>query len=327
MAESKQPDIPDEASEWYSSRRADTLRNVEGQLNQLAEGYSALDNAWNSLNERENIAHDELNTREIVAIQAERQRLQNEAAQVQRGWDALQIEKHKIVQSNDPQFSELLESSSQPAQMFLRTHRQNLEGDANALKRLLHADARCKAVGIKPDSRNYFSALETAVGLDASDRNLDDFDEMRASSNATRREGKDNAARKGEGATEAQKVMARNLPGISEDEYLKACAQPFSQAAQVTVDPDELAFGQGKGMQVSLDETPKQAPVKYKAPDPKSSVTLSPAELALIENIAVQTNTPLAQARKDFAAQKLALHSGKSSHMLYQDRLKAMGQA
>jgi hypothetical protein len=131
-------------------------------------------------------------------------------------------------------------------------------------------------------------------------------------------------------ATEAQKVMARNLPGISEDEYLKACAQPFSQASQtVSLEPDELNFGDNsKGLEVNLgDETPKQAPAKYKQPNPKTSVNLSPVELSLIEHMAVTTGKPLAEMRKEFAAQKLALHSGKTSNMLYQDRLKAMGQA
>ena len=100
MAASEQNDIEnepqaDDAAEWYNSRRADTLRQVESGLNQLAEGYSALDNQWNSLNERENQAHDELDTRVIVAIQAERQRLQSEAAQIQNGWHSLQIEKQR----------------------------------------------------------------------------------------------------------------------------------------------------------------------------------------------------------------------------------------
>jgi hypothetical protein len=193
------------------------------------------------------------------------------------------------------------------------------------LKRLMHADARCKAVGLKPDSRNYFSALETAMGFSADDRNLDDLKgEFDESTNTYRQERKQDKPKVE--ATEAQKIMARNLPGVSEQDYLAAVAQPFSQAAQtVSLEPDELNFGQSKSMEVSLDETPKPAPVKYKAPDPKTSVNLSPAELALIENMAVQTNTPLSEARKAFAQQKLALHSGKTSHMLYEDRLKAMG--
>ena len=130
-------------------------------------------------------------------------------------------------------------------------------------------------------------------------------------------------------ATPEQRVMAKNLPGVTEDEYLKACAQPFSNAAQtISLEPDDLNFGQSnKAIEVKFDESPKPSPAKYRQPNPKSSVTLSPAELSLIEHMATQTGQSLQEAKTEFAKQKLALHSGKTSHMLYQDRLKAMGQA
>jgi hypothetical protein len=335
MSEIEKNNTPDDATEWYSSLRDRNIRQVDASLNEIASASSNLEHQWNELGTAEETAHDELNTREIVRIQAEKQRLMQEAQQLQQGYSALQNERQRLETHADPAFDELIANSSAPSQMFLRTFRHKLEGDANALKRLMHADARCKAVGIKPDSRNYFSALETAMGFSADDRNLDDLKgEFDESTNTYRQERKQPKVQ----ATEAQKIMARNLPGISEDEYLKACSQPFSQASQtVQLEPDALDFGQNnanaallgegsKGMEVNFDEAPKKAPARYKAPDPKTSVNLSPAELALIENMAVQTNTPLAEARKAFAQQKLALHSGKTSHMLYEDRLKAMGQ-
>ena len=319
MAELRQPDIPDDAAEWYSSRRSDTLRQVESGLNQLAEGYSALDNAWNSLNERENIAHDELNTRDIVAIQAERQRLQSEAAQIQNGWHNLQIEKHKLEQSNEPKFLEILNSSSHPAQMFLRAHRDRLENDPTALRQLLFADARARASGLTVDGKHYFAALEAAVGLDASDRSLDDFselsDEMRQSRNATRREATGKVK-----ATEAQRVMAKNLPGVSEDEYLKACASPFSQAASVTIEPDELSLGQSsKGMQVSLDETPKKTIDHSKYKPSQRSMTLSAAQVALCKDMGVD---PI-----DYVKNSLKVKNGETTHQWYEQRLKSQGLA
>ena len=122
--------------------------------------------------------------------------------------------------------------------------------------------------------------------------------------------------------------MARIFPGVREEDYLKACAQPFSQASQtVSVDQDELNFCQSnKGMQVNLDETPKQAPVKYKAPNPKTSVTLSPTELSLVEHMATATGKPLSEMRKEFAANKIALRDGKApGYQLYAEKLRSEG--
>ncbi len=321
-----EPQPKDEAADWYNSRRADTLRQVDGQLNELASGYSALENAWSQLDYRENEGHDSLDTRILQSVWNERQQLQQQAAQISNAYATLQNERQRLEQHSDPSFDDLLNGSSQKAQLFLTAHRRELQDNPAALKRLLRADALYKASLGKPDTNQYFEILKTAADL--GEPNADDFsessDEMRASSNATRRESSAKVK-----ATEAQRVMARNLPGISEDEYLKACSQPFSNAAQtVSLEPDDLNLGNNsKGMSVSFDEAPKQAPVKYRPPSPKSSVNLSPAELSLIEHMATQTGQSLQEAKTEFARQKLALHSGKTSHMLYEDRLKAMGQA
>ncbi len=322
---------PDEATQWYRENQSATLAQVEGRLNELSSGYDALQNTWNELGAKEEEAHQALDTRELIRIERERARIETEAAQIHNGYSALQNEKARLAQNPDPKFDDILNSSSQPSQMFLRVHRAQLEKDPARLRQLIFSHARAVASGLKPDSANYFKAIEAACGFDPADRDLSDFDdsaEMQQARNATKRDDKPKAPEST--ATEAQRVMSQNLPGVSPDEYLTACAQPFSQAAQtVSLEPDEhLDFGNNsKPMEVSFDEAPKQPPARYKAPNPKTSVTLSPAELALIENMAVQTNTPLAEARKSFAQQKLLLHSGKSSQMLYQDRLKAMGQA
>lgn len=328
MSEIEKNNAPDDASEWYSSLRDNNIRQVEASLNEIASAHGNLENQWNELGTAEETAHDELNTREIVRIQAEKQRLMQEAQQLQQGYSALQNERQRLETHSAPTLDELIANSSAPSQMFLRTHRHKLENDPAALKQLMYADARAKAVGLKPDSRQYFSALETAVGLDASDRSLDDFselsDEMRSSKNSTRRDGKDKVQ-----ATEAQRAMARNLPGVSEAEYLAQIAQPFSQAATVTVEPDELNFGQNnKGLEVNLgDEKPKAAPAKYRQPNPATSVNLSKTELELIDHMATQAGKSIQEMRVEFARNKQLLHSGRSGHQLYQDRLRSMGQA
>ncbi len=318
---------PDDAAQWYAERNADNLRQVESQLNELATFHSQLETTWNTLDEKENAAHDQLDTRTIVAVQTERQRLLNEASKVQNGWNQLQKQKQYLEQHAEPNFSDVLSSSGPQAQLFLRTFKHKLEGDPDALRRLMLADARATAVGLKPGSTHWAKSLEASMGFDPADRSLSDFDdsaEMQQAKNATKRDDKPKVQ-----ATEAQKIMARNIPGISEDEYLAQIASPLSQAAQtVSLEPDELNFGNNnKGMDVSFDETPKKAAVdvtKYK-PGP-NAVTLSPAEVELCEHMAVSTNRPKKDVLKEFAVNKSALHSGKSGHQLYADKMRSEGR-
>ena len=307
---------PDEAAEWYNNQRQSSLRQVDSQLNELASGYSSIENTWRELDEKEELAHDGLDTRSIVAIQTERQRLASEAAQIQEGWNALQAKKRDLETKGEPDFSSVLNSSSEKARLFMRAHRHNLENNPDAMRRLLYADARAKAVGLKPDSSSYFKALEASMGFDSSDRSLDDFTELSEDASAPNTYKVTETKSKSK-ATPAQRAMARSLPGISEAEYLAAVENPFSQAAQPY---DDSEFGQ-KSMEVNLDETPKQAPVKYKSPDPKTSVNLSPTELSLIENMAAQTRRPVAEVRREFAENKLALHAGQTRFQLTEAKL------
>ena len=321
----------DDAAEWYNDLRANSIRQVDASMVDLETRYNSLAQQYTDTEKRQEEWIDD--NRTVLETERELVRLKAEAQEVSNAYATLQNERQRLEQHQDPRFEELLNNSSAPSQMFLRVHRHKLSDPAK-LRQLLHADARCRAVGLKPDSRQYFSALEAAVGLSADDRSLDDFKgEFDESTNTYRQEratSRDKAKDKPEiQATEAQKVMARNLPGVDEQDYLKACAQPFSQASQtVSLEPDELNFGDNsKGLEVSLDEAPKKPAVdvsRYK-PGP-SSVTLNPTEKDLCVNMATTTGRPVNEVLKEFAKQKLALHSGKSSHMLYEDRLKAMGQ-
>lgn len=194
----------------------------------------ALENTWSTLDETENAAHDSLDTREIVRIQNDRSRLLQEAQQLQNGYAALQAERQRLEQHSDPSYADILNNNSPKSQLFLRVHRSKLKGDANALKRLMHADARCKAVGLKPDSSRYFEALD----FSPDDRSLNDFselsDEMREARDATTRTRQKQEPQ----LTSEQRAMARNLPGVTEEEYLAAVANPFSAAASsVEVEP------------------------------------------------------------------------------------------
>jgi len=321
---------PDASESWYSEREARIQAErsrVDAQENLISNAYSGLENQWAELDRLENDAHDaydRLDTREIVRIQGERQRLLGEANQLRTGYEALQSEKAQLDRAGKLDYQTLVDNSSEKSKLFLQVFRSKIEHDPAALRRLLHADSVVRSSNIPVDSNDYFAAIERHMGFKPEERRFEFENERQDEApNQAKRE---RTADKVE-ATEAQKIMARNLPGVSEDEYLAAVAQPFSQAATVTVEPDQLDFGQNsKGIEVSFDETPKKAPARYKAPDPKTSVNLSPAEIALVENMAVQTSRPLAEVRTEFAKQKLALHAGKTSHMLYQDRLKAMGQ-
>ena len=286
-------------------------------------------NAGIELEREQEDAHDnmgitpEASSRTLINIERERQRLLGEADQLRNGYEALQAEKSQIERAVKLDYQTLVDNSSEKSKLFLQVFRSRLEHDPAALRRLLHADSVARASSIPVDSNDYFAAIEQHMGFKPEERRF----EFESERNAT----KEKPAKQEHKieATEAQKIMARNLPGVSEQDYLAQIANPFSQAATVTLEPDQLDFGQNsKGLEVNLgEETPPKPAVKYRVPNPKTSVNLSPAELSLIENMAVQTNTPLAEARKAFAQQKLALHSGKTSHMLYQDRLKAMGQA
>ena len=99
--------------------------------------------------------------------------------------------------------------------------------------------------------------------------------------------------------------MSRSIQGITPDEYLKAAAQPFSQAA-TAVDTDETIDSEPE-MTVRFEEAAKPEPKRYRAPDPKTSVTLSPVERELISNMAATTGRPQAEVQREFAENKLRL--------------------
>jgi hypothetical protein len=330
MSNENENTAPDEATQWHNERRADALRQVESRLNELSTGYDTLNQNWSALDEKENSAHESLDTRTLQAIWNERQRIQNDAQQIQQGWSAVQSEKSRLEQNADPRFEELLNGSSTKAQLFLRSHKHQLN-DPAALRKLMFSDARARASGLTPDSNSYFKALEVAMGFE-NDRSLDDFKhEFDESANETKRSEPKEKEAKFRPSPE-QLEMSRSLNGISQDEYLKACAKPFSDAANtVEVEPTNFESNSHKSLEVQLNEPAKKPAVdarKYRKLDPKTSVNLSPAELELISNMAVQTGQSVAELRKEFAINKLNLSQGKAGHyQLHHEKLRSEGRA
>lgn len=309
----------DDAAEWYNSQRDSAIRQVDEALNDLSTRHSQLENQWNELEKNDNLDYGTpREARDIILQQA---RIENEAAQIKGHWSTLQAERQRLETHTDPAYEELVANSSPKSQLFLRVHRSRLEGDPARLRQLMYADARCKAVGLRPDSSQYFSALEAAVGLDASDRNLDDFselsdesDEMRTAKNATKR---DEAKRSDVQLTPEQAGIAKDL-GITSDEYAASMKNPFSQASVAIGDesnasaPIEVKFEQEKrGPSRAVD------PAKYKPG--AQSMTLSPAMVKFCEESGIDP--------KEYVRNKLAVDSGKTSHQWYEQRLKSQGLA
>jgi hypothetical protein len=314
---------PDESAAWYNERRTDALRQVEQSLSDLESRHSALEQSHQDAEQREEQGHTDYDTRALVQAIRDKGRFEQEAAQISNAYSTLQAERQRLEQHHDPRFDELLNSSSEPSKMFLRAHRHKLENNPNALKQLLYADARAKAVGLKPDSNVYFRSLEAAIGLEANDRRTDDFFESEPKANETK------PAKQERKELSPEQVRFCKDSGIPEESYAAYAQNPFSQAsATVEVGPDELDFGQNsKDMEVSLDESPKKPAVDVSRYKPSSqSVTLNPTEKDLCVNMASVTGRPVNEVLREFAANKIALRDGKApGYQLYNEKLRSEG--
>jgi hypothetical protein len=328
----KNTTAPDESAAWYNERRTDALRQVEQSLSDLETRYSTIEQSYQAAELAEQQSHkgyDDMSpgaSRALVQALQDKQRYEKEADEVKNAYSTLQAEKQRLEQRSDPQFSELLNGSSEKSQLFLRTFRHKLENNPNALKQLLYADARAKAVGLKPDSNVYFRSLEAAVGLEADDRSTDDFfkSEKPASDRAR---GKHESQERKELSPEQVRFCKDS--GIPEESYAAYAQSPFSQAASAVDEPTSFDTRAHKSMEVQLDD---EAPAKrvdvskYKAPNPKTSVNISATEKEICVNMASVTGRPVNEVLREFAANKIALRDGKAGHyQLYADKLASEG--
>ena len=315
---------PDPAEIWHREREGrieSDRQRLSAQTALLEQAYGGLENQWNELDRVEEDSHESLNTREIVRGQSEKARLLSEAEQIRNGYTALKQEKEALERTSKLEYNALLENSSPPSQMMLRAYRNKLENDPAAMRKLLFEHNRAVAAQITPDTSDYFRHLESAMGWKDDERQTN----FRRSENGASKT-KDTKAKE-YSLTPEQREFARNLNGITEEEYAKACSQPFSNAANADdfyVDPGlDVDSGREPELTVRFEESAKPEPKRYRAPDPKTSVTLSPAERELISNMAATTGRPQAEVQREFAEQKLRLHSGKSGYQLYGDKLSS----
>lgn len=133
--------------------------------------------------------------------------------------------------------------------------------------------------------------------------------------------------------TADQLEMARSLNGISEKEYIDAVNKSLAydphdnRAAEEYLDPNSFVdTGKEPELEVRF-EAPKTETKRYKMdPNSKTAVKLSPAEVELIQHMSVSTGRPLAEVKREFAEQKLRLHSGKAgNYQLYDAKLASEG--
>lgn len=310
------------AETWYNERAARVdaeKQQLEAQSTLVETTYNNLSARYDQLSAEEERAHDALDTRQIVALQEEKTRILNEGNQLREGYTALQQQREQIERGAKLDYATLHEGASEKSKLFLQVFKHRLENDPAALRRLLHADNIARAKGVPVDTNDYFAELESQLGFSKDDRRF----EFENSPSKTRQ-----VKEKAPQFTPEQIEMSRSINGVSPEEYLKAAAKPFSQAADadshIYVDPS-LDVDTGKdAMEVRFDEPAKPQPKKYRAPDPKSSVTLSPTEVAIIDNMATSTGRPLAEVRREFAENKLKLHREQAYRLSQNQNVRVM---
>ena len=287
------------AETWYNERAARVeaeKQKIEAQSTLVETTYNNLSARYDQLSTEEERAHDALDTRQIVALQEEKTRILNEGNQLREGYTALQQQREQIERASRLDYNTLLETSSQPSQMMLRAYRARLENDPSSMRKLLFEHNRAVAAGITPDTSEYFRHLEQNMGWQADERRTDDFFSTSKPREEKQQKQEFTPSRE---QLEMSRVLAQH--GVPQRDYLAACANPFSQAAnadsEVYVDPGESSNESAMSFKV---EEPAQ-PKKYRAPDPKSSVTLSKEEVDLCAASGIDV--------KEFARNKILLHN------------------
>jgi hypothetical protein len=252
-------------------------------------------------------------TRELVRILDEKQRLKAEAGQLQSGYQALQQEKQQIERASNLDYACLLENSSERSQMFLRAWRSKLSDDPSAVRKFLYHDSQVKASGVKPDRPEYFEELEERLNLPASER-AREFESGRSTTKPKRTK----EAR----LSVEQLELSRDL-GIPAEDYLAAAANPFSSAASesISIDPGELV-DTGKtqdGGDLEIRVT-KPKPAEVRLPQghkwSNSTVTLSPEQVDLARHQATATNRPFNEVLREHAEMQLLLDRGDTPYKL-----------
>jgi hypothetical protein len=320
MTTDKENTTPDASESWYSERQArieSERARIDAQTNLLETTYGNLRSRWAALDQQENAAHDELDTRQIVAIQNERQKLQADAGQLQNGWQALQQEKQQIERISNLDYNTLLEGSREKSQMFLRAWRSKFENDPASLRKLLYADSQIKASGITPDSRGYFESLEQRLELPAAER-------AREFESRTKRK---------EAKLTADELETAHSIGVDPEEYMKAAQKTYSFDAKsddshTYLDPGSMVDtgkSEDNGPEIHF-EKPKTREVKLPYPGYrpwKNSVTLSQDEVDLCKHMAVSTNLREKEVIREFAENKIALHRGESHYRLADEKKRS----
>jgi hypothetical protein len=310
--------IPDNAAEtWYNERQArlgSECARIEAQEIAMQNSYTNLENRWAELDRQEDDAHTMLETRDLVRILDEKQRLKAEAGQLQSGWSALQQEKQQIERLSNLDYNSLHDNSSEKSKLFLQVFKSKLENDPATVRRLIYADSQVRAAGIPADTNEYFASLEEHMGFKPEERRFEFEDRP---STAKRKQA---AQQK---VSPEQIEFSQTIQGLDPKEYLAAAANPFSSAASesVTVDPGELVdtgkTQDGSDLEIRMTK-PKPAEVKLPQGDKwsNSTVTLSPEQVDLARQQATVTNRPFNEVLREHAEMQLLLDRGETSYKL-----------
>jgi hypothetical protein len=320
---------------WHNERQArleaDKAR-LDAESRLIETGHNALSDRWNQIERDSEAAHASLDTKAIVELERERADIFSKAQELANGYGALQAQKEQLERSTKLDYETLVNGSSEKSKLFLQVFKKQLEHDPAAMRRLVWADQQVRTSGIPVDSNDYFAAIEQRMGFKPEERKFTFESGHDATEDEPVQRKRETKPKSNEvQLTPEQKSFVKDMNGsITEAEYAAAMKNPFSQAATATEDSEPVSYDSRahKSMEIDLDEgaPPKQAPVKYKAPNPKTSVTLNPAERELCENMAVTTGRPVNEVLKEFAANKIALRDGKSGHyQLYADKLASEG--
>jgi hypothetical protein len=313
MAETENNNAPDASEAWFNERQArlDAERQrIEAQSNLLETTYGNLESRWAELDRQESDAHDMVETRELVRVWDEKQRLRAEAGQLQSGYQALQQEKSQIERLSNLDYTSLLENSSERSQMFLRAWKSRLEGDPASVRRLLHADSQVKAAGVRPDSPEYFEEIESRMGFPGEER-AREFENGRST---TKRQQKLSAE---------HLEMSKQIEGLDPKEYIEAAQRTYTfnpkDDSHVYLDPNDSVSTSNEPEPEVRFEQPAVKQVKLPSRGfSKNTVDISPDEQDLVKNMALSTGRPEREVLMDFARNKLALHRGESSYQLHE---------